>query len=111
MNVSAAGMGVCEDPFTYFADVVSGRIKLPQNGLYALTANVAVVRILKAARESAKTCKTVRLKSEEVTNQIFGRSRSGCFINSCPHELLEPAVSSKRVAIKTFVATKTSLKK
>ncbi len=62
LKVSAGEMKVYEDPFSYFADVIRGRVKLPQNGLYSLHTNVTVVRILEAARESAKTGKTVKLK-------------------------------------------------
>ncbi len=42
-------------------DVVRGKIKVPENGLYSLKTNVTVVRILEAARESARTGKTVIL--------------------------------------------------
>ncbi|HVF97976.1 MAG TPA: Gfo/Idh/MocA family oxidoreductase [Flavisolibacter sp.] len=53
---------VYEDPFSYLADVIRGKIKVPENGLYSLATNVTVVRILEAARESAKTGKTVFLQ-------------------------------------------------
>jgi predicted dehydrogenase len=57
-------MEVYEDPFSYFADVIRGRIKVPKNGLYSLENNLTVVKILDAARESAKTGKTIVLKSD-----------------------------------------------
>jgi predicted dehydrogenase len=60
--VTSAEVSVYEDPFTYLADVVHNKIKVPENGVYALKTNVTVVRILEAARESAKTGKTVYLK-------------------------------------------------
>jgi predicted dehydrogenase len=60
--VTSAEVPVYEDPFSYFADVVHNKIKVPENGVYALKTNVTVVRILEAARESAKTGKTVYLK-------------------------------------------------
>jgi predicted dehydrogenase len=47
------------DPISYLIAVVSGEIK--PTGLSALDTNVTVVRILDAARESAKTGKTIRL--------------------------------------------------
>ena len=47
------------DPISYLIAVVSGEIK--PTGLSALDTNVTVVRILDAARESAKTGKAVRL--------------------------------------------------
>lgn len=47
------------DPISYLIAVVSGEIK--PTGLSALDTNVIVVRILDAARESAKTGKTIRL--------------------------------------------------
>ena len=50
---------VYDDPFSYFADVLRGKIQIPKKGLYSLENNVMVVRILDAARESAKTGKTV----------------------------------------------------
>src|SRR5690606_30681082 len=48
------------DAFMYFAGVVRGEFIVPPNGLYALENNMMVVRILEAARESARTGKTVR---------------------------------------------------
>lgn len=61
IQITAKEMGVYEDPISYFADVVRGKIKVPKNGLYSLENNVMVVKILDAARESAKTGKTVLL--------------------------------------------------
>ena len=59
--VTSKEIPVYEDPFAYLADVVSGKIKVEENGLYSLENNVIVVRILEAARESVKTGKTVML--------------------------------------------------
>jgi predicted dehydrogenase len=53
--------GVYQDPFSYFADVISGKIKLRSHDLYALDNNVMVVRILEAARNSAKSGKAIAL--------------------------------------------------
>ena len=50
------------DPFSVLADVVQGRLKLDQNDLYGLPVNVTVVEILEAAKNSAKSGKTVTLK-------------------------------------------------
>jgi predicted dehydrogenase len=61
-EISLADVGVYQDPFSYFADVVKGRIQLPKNGLYSLENNLTVVKILDAARESAKSGKTVFFK-------------------------------------------------
>jgi glucose-fructose oxidoreductase len=47
------------DPISYLIAVVSGEIE--PTGLSALDTNVTVIRILDAARESARTGKTVRL--------------------------------------------------
>ena len=44
------------------ADVLRNKIKVPQNGLYALSTNLTVMRILEAAKESAKTGKTIYLQ-------------------------------------------------
>jgi predicted dehydrogenase len=60
--VTSADVAVYEDPFNYFADVLLGKITMPAYGLYSLENNLQVVRILDAARESAKTGKTVILK-------------------------------------------------
>ena len=50
------------DPFSLLAAVVSDRLKLDKNDLYELPINVTVVEILEAAKESAKSNKTVFLK-------------------------------------------------
>ena len=63
IQLTAKEMGVYEDPISYFADVVRGRIQVPKNGLYSLENNVTVVKILDAARESARTGKTVFFKN------------------------------------------------
>jgi predicted dehydrogenase len=60
-EITALEVNVYEDPFSYFADVVNKKIEVPENGLYSLENNVTVVRILEAARESAKTGKTIVL--------------------------------------------------
>ncbi len=62
LKVISNDVAVYEDPFSYLADVIRNKIKVPENGLYALKTNVTVVRILAAARESAKTGKTIFLK-------------------------------------------------
>jgi predicted dehydrogenase len=54
---------VYTDPFAYFIDVIKGKIKVPPYGLYSLENNVRVVNILDAARQSAKTGKTVYLNN------------------------------------------------
>lgn len=48
-----------DDPISYLIAVVSGKIQ--PSGLSALDTNITVVRILDAARESAKTGKTITL--------------------------------------------------
>jgi predicted dehydrogenase len=50
---------VYKDPFSYFADVVRGKIKVSPFSLYSLENNVIVVRILEAAKISASTGKIV----------------------------------------------------
>ena len=47
------------DPFTYLADVIRAKVKVPEYGPYSLENNLIVVRILEAARESAKTGKSI----------------------------------------------------
>lgn len=61
-TITSANVKVYEDPFSYFADVLKGKIQMKPYDLYALENNVMVVRILEAARESAKTGKTVFIK-------------------------------------------------
>lgn len=60
--VTSKDIAVYEDPFCYFADVISGKVKMAKYDPYSLTNNLTVVKILDAARESAKTGKTVILK-------------------------------------------------
>lgn len=50
------------DPLNYLAAVLSGTLK-PQHDLTSLDTNVAVVRILDAARRSAQTARTISLAS------------------------------------------------
>ena len=61
-TITASEVGVYVDPFSYLSDVMTGKIKVPPYGLYSLENNIMVVKILEAARESAKTNKTVFLK-------------------------------------------------
>jgi predicted dehydrogenase len=65
IQVTANEMGVYEDPISYFADVIRGNIKVPKNGTYSLENNMMVVKILDAARESAKKGTTIFLKSKQ----------------------------------------------
>jgi len=50
------------DPFKYFADAIRKKITVPANSPYSLENNIMVVKILDAARESAKTGKQVVFK-------------------------------------------------
>ena len=65
LTIRANEMGVYQDPFSYFADVIRDRIKVAPDSLYALPNNVMVVRILEAALQSAKTGKTIELHSRK----------------------------------------------
>jgi predicted dehydrogenase len=47
------------DPFVYFVNVIRGKIKMNKNDLSSLETNEIVVKILDAARESAKIGKTI----------------------------------------------------
>ena len=49
------------DPFTYLADVVRGEEKVESGNLWSLENNLSVVKILDAARLSARQGKTVKL--------------------------------------------------
>lgn len=54
-----------EDPMSYFKAVIEGNIKMMPHDLSSLENNLLVVEILDAARESAKTGKTVYLNKIE----------------------------------------------
>jgi predicted dehydrogenase len=60
-QVTSKDIAVYEDPFSYFADVISGKVKMTKYDPYSLSNNAVVVKILDAARESAKTGKTIKL--------------------------------------------------
>jgi predicted dehydrogenase len=60
LETAPALMAPYDDSISYLIAVVSGKVKA--EGLSALNTNVTVMRILDAARESAKTGKTVRLE-------------------------------------------------
>lgn len=51
-----------DDPFAFFAGVIKGTIVLPPHDLSSLENNMIVMEILEAAKKSAKTGKTVKLK-------------------------------------------------
>ena len=61
IQVTSKDIAVYEDPFSYFFDVIDGKVKMTKYDPYSLENNVLVVRILDAATESARTGKTVRL--------------------------------------------------
>ena len=60
-RVTSKDILVYEDPFSYFADVLNGKIKMTNYDPYSLENNLIVVKILEAAKESAKTGKTIML--------------------------------------------------
>ncbi|HLN56762.1 MAG TPA: Gfo/Idh/MocA family oxidoreductase [Bacteroidales bacterium] len=53
-RITSSDIAVYEDPFSYFADVIRGRIKMKNSDPYSIENNMIVVRILDSARESAK---------------------------------------------------------
>ena len=57
------GMPPAEDEFQFLVGVVRGTIRVSETDLASLTNNVTVVRILEAARQSARNGRTVRLES------------------------------------------------
>ena len=59
--VTAKDIPVYTDPFDYFYDVLKGKAKMSNYDLYSLKNNTMVVKILEAARESARTGKTIVL--------------------------------------------------
>lgn len=61
-QITAKEVNVYEDPFSYFADVINGKLVVPKNSPYSLENNIMVVRILEAARESARTGTTIAMQ-------------------------------------------------
>lgn len=61
VQVTDTDLPVYIDPIIYLYDVIKRKIKVPKNGLYSIENNVMVVKILAAARESAKTGKAVKI--------------------------------------------------
>ena len=53
-----------DDPFAYLAGVIRGQIQPPPYALSSLENNMIVVEILDAARESAKTGKSIKINKE-----------------------------------------------
>jgi predicted dehydrogenase len=49
------------EPFNYFANVIRGNLIVKKTDLSSLENNLIVVKILDAARESAKTGKTIKM--------------------------------------------------
>ena len=70
MQVTTADIPVYQDPISYFADVIRGKITVPKNGLYSLENNLEVVHILDAARQSAKTGKTIYLNKKAANTSM-----------------------------------------
>ncbi len=64
IKVTIKDTKVYDDPFSYFADVLRGKIQIPKKGTYSLENNILVVRILDAARESARTGETVLISNQ-----------------------------------------------
>ena len=64
IKVSSSDVPVYEDPFSYLADVLRKKIKVPENGLYSLKTNLTVMRILSSAKESAASGKTIYLEKK-----------------------------------------------
>jgi predicted dehydrogenase len=61
IQVTEKDVAVYVDPFSYFADVIKGKIKMTKFDPYSLENNLVVVKILEAAKKSAETGKTVLL--------------------------------------------------
>jgi len=61
-TITSNDIAVVEDPFTYFIGVLRGKISMTDFDLYSLENNMMVVKILDAARESARTGKTVMFR-------------------------------------------------
>ena len=62
IHITSNDVSVYEDPFEYFAGVITGEIKVEPFSTYSLENNFRVIEILDAARQSAKEEKTIYLK-------------------------------------------------
>jgi predicted dehydrogenase len=62
-NITSKDIPVYEDPFLYLRDVIYGKANSSVNGLYSLDVNLKVLRILEAAKESARTGKKITIKN------------------------------------------------
>ena len=62
---TAKDLNVYDDPFAYFADVIRKKISVPRFSPYSLSNNMAVGKILDAARKSAASGKTVTFKNNQ----------------------------------------------
>ena len=60
LSVTADMVDVYEDPFRYFADVIRNKVTMKNYDPYSIENNMTVVKILDAARESAKTGTTIK---------------------------------------------------
>ncbi|HLO59004.1 MAG TPA: Gfo/Idh/MocA family oxidoreductase [Bacteroidales bacterium] len=60
-RITSNDIAVYEDPFSYFIQVIRGKIVMKPYDPYSIDNNLTVVKILDAARESANTGKTVYL--------------------------------------------------
>jgi predicted dehydrogenase len=61
-NITSKDIHVYTDPFSYLNAYLKGNEKIQPYGLYSLENNIMVVKILEAAKQSAKTGKTVLFK-------------------------------------------------
>lgn len=64
LKANAEELGVYRDPFSYFKDVIEGKLKFEKYDLYSLENNLMVVEILEAAKKSAATGMTVKMENE-----------------------------------------------
>jgi predicted dehydrogenase len=62
MKIIEKDITVYSDPFSYLSDVIRGKIKVPDHGLYSLPNNMMVIRILEAAKESARKGRLITLR-------------------------------------------------
>lgn len=62
IEVTPEELGVYVDPFSYFVDVIRGKIHIEEHGLYSLGNNMIVAEILDAARQSTSRGQTIYLK-------------------------------------------------
>ena len=95
-----------DDPFAYLAAIVRGRVLVAPADLSALGNNVTVARILDAARESARTGRTVRLVPVVAANPLdeAGADPEREAVEKAIHDSIDWALTKDRALLERVIA-------